>query len=182
VNTLIKRIQPNPACILFVVLSKSKSPSPASEPHESDNESFAGIVGLLNTSPMNLSTEIGFIITFPPYQRSHVSSNAVGLLLHYLLDPPSSSSPPTPPGLGLRRVQWQTNVQNTPSISLAKKMGMKWEADLKWDRVLPVGGGKPGNGRRKREGGEGRDTATLAICWDDWEGGGRDVVRAVMER
>jgi hypothetical protein len=62
-------------------------------------------------------------------------------------------------------------------------MGMKWEAVLKWDRVLPAG--KPGNGRKGREGEGwkvGRDTVILAICWDDWEGGEREKVRAVMER
>ena len=28
----------------------------------------------------------------------------------------------------------------------------------------------------------GRDTATLTICWDDWENGARDAIEKLMER
>jgi RimJ/RimL family protein N-acetyltransferase len=58
------------------------------------------------------STEIGFVITLKSAQRTHVTSNAVGLLMKYALNLPSD---PTFPGLGLRRVQWTCDSGNKPS-------------------------------------------------------------------
>lgn len=77
---------------------------------------------------------------------------------------------------------------NSRSIKLAERLGMKLEAVLRWDRVLPASriefarkeallregdprGNKPG-----------RDTARLAICWDDWCQGGKEKVEQVMQR
>jgi len=152
-------------------------------------------MGFLNTSPANLSTEVGFAIILPPFQRTHVTSNAIGLLLQYALDPPSDSSDGDGSisfgreqrggrgGLGLRRVQWQANSLNTASIRAAERMGFKHEAVLRWDRVLREGRekGKVGNGREVSDD-IGRDTIMLSLCWDDWEGGGREKVLGVMER
>jgi len=126
---------------------------------------------------MHLSTEVGFVITLPPFQRTHVTTNAIGLLLMYALDLP-------PHGLGLRRVQWQANRLNTKSIDIAQKMGFKLEAILRWDRVLPVSKASASNGRGRREGDPrpgtiGRDTAMLALCWDDWESGRARVLEAM---
>ena len=107
------------------------------------------------------------MITLPPFQRTHVTTNAIGLLLLYALDLP-------PHGLGLRRVQWQANKLNTKSVGAAQKLGFKLEAILRWDRVLPATKASVYNGGREREGDPrpgtvGRDTAMLALCWDDWE-------------
>lgn len=116
-------------------------------------------------------------MTIPTYQRTHVTSNAVGLLLEYALDLPSKG------GLGLRRVQWQASASNTASLNAAKKMFFQPEGVKRWDRVYPEG--KAANGLAVGEGrgaGVGRDTAVFSICWNDWEGGTRDKVKAVMER
>ncbi|KIJ62476.1 hypothetical protein HYDPIDRAFT_169134 [Hydnomerulius pinastri MD-312] len=174
------RIAPNPGIVLFAIIDKTRSPSPSAVPSSVD---FAGTIGFLNASPLHLSTEIGFIIVLPPFQRTHVATNAFGLLLHYALDLPSAS----PPGLGLRRVQWQANAENSTSIKVAEKMGLKKEAVLRWDRVLPEGKGKVGNGKRvrggdPRSGAPGRDTVMLATYWDDWEGGGKEKVEQLMDR
>jgi len=127
----------------------------------------------------------------PAFQRTHVASNAVGILLHYTLDLPTSSSPlisvkgPTS-ALGLRRIVWQAHHLNKGSIRLAERMGFKIESVLRWDRVLPTS--KVGNGRDVREGDPrkeraGRDTAMLSLCWDDWEGSAKIVVdRAIARR
>lgn len=58
-------------------------------------------------------------------------------------------------------------------------MGFRWEGVQRWEYVLA--GHKPGNGREVREGNpragtRGRDTAILAVCWDDWEEGVKDVI------
>lgn len=148
------------------------------------------MVGFLNTSVMNLCTEIGFVIIMPAFQRTHVTSNAVGLLLQYALNLRSEG------GLGLRRVQWQANAANVASVGVAERMGFRKEALLKWDRVFHGGrqAGKVGNNRvmpRRGAPGEvgeseneeiGRDTVLLSLCCDDWEDGGREKVKTLMER
>jgi len=178
------RIHRSPAETLFAIIDKTRIPPSASIKSDTSQvdlqKSLAGVVGFLNTSTTNLSTEIGFVMVLPPFQRTHVTTNAVGLLLHYALDLPTAG------GLGLRRVQWQANSSNASSIRSAERLGFKTEALLKWDRVLP-GVGKVGNGKEKRKGDPredtlGRDTVLLALCWDEWEDGGRETVRKLMER
>ena len=146
-----------------------------------DNSALAGLIGLLNSSPTNLAIEIGFIMILPSFQRTHVTSNAVGLLLHYALDLPVDG------GLGLRRAVWQANALNEASVRSAERMGFKLEAVLRWDRVLPIGKDDAGNKKGDRDGDPragyvGRDTAMLSICWDDWESGGKERVDAIMAR
>ena len=128
----------------------------------------------------NLSVKIGFLVILPPFQRTHVITIAVGLL-RYVLDLPTAS----PPGLGLRRVQWQTSDQNDASIRVARRMGFKREGLLRWDRVFLGDQGKVGNSEDIREGDPrpgtlGRHTLMFAICWDNWENGRRERVAWLM--
>lgn len=139
------------------------------------------MLGYLITDTTHLKTEIGYITILPPFQRTHVTTNAVGLLMEYALNPPSLS------GLGLRRVQWQTNELNYQSVHAAERMGFKMEGTLRWDRVLPSGKGKPGSSVLLKAGDPrsdcvGRHTAILAICWDDWENGGKEEALRLMAR
>ena len=186
VGLIENRIQKDSGYIIFAIYDKTK-------PSTSNNEpgAFAGIIGLINTSVLNLATEIGCVVILPAFQRTHVASNAVGILLHYTLDLPSSPSPvisfkgPTN-ALGLRRIVWQAHHLNKGSIRLAERMGFKLEGVLRWDRVLPSP--TVGNGRDVRDGDPrkecvGRDTAMLSLCWDDWEESAKEVVdRAIARR
>ncbi|KAG6333477.1 hypothetical protein ID866_5614 [Astraeus odoratus] len=179
------RIAPDPSMVLYAIIDKARSPLHSSSLPSPSQVDFAGTIGYLNTCPTHLKTEIGFIIVLPPFQRSHVTTNAIGLLLQYALNSPSDSG--EFPGLGLRRVQWQANELNLRSIRVAERMGFKREGTLRWDRVLPSGKGKPGNGAQIREGDPkpgtlGRHTVMLAICWDDWEEGGKGEVLRMMAR
>jgi RimJ/RimL family protein N-acetyltransferase len=72
---------------------------------------------------LSQSTEIGFVITLKSAQRTHVTSNAVGMLMKYALNLPSD---PTFPGLGLRRVQWTCDSGNKPSLTTAKRLGFQF--------------------------------------------------------
>ncbi|KAK0440605.1 acyl-CoA N-acyltransferase [Armillaria borealis] len=168
-----KRMKDNIGMTMFAVYDRTK-------PEES---AYAGVVGYLNSSAEDLVTEIGFVIIAPAFQKTHVTSNAVGLLTKYALDMPEDG------GLGLRRVVWQASAANIASVRTAKRMGFQQEGILRWHRAWPTSKTRGANGTRVRKGDPkeeafplGRDTAILSICWDDWEGGARAHVEATMAR
>ncbi|KAJ7687697.1 acyl-CoA N-acyltransferase [Mycena rosella] len=168
---IVGRIQPDPGSVLFAVLDKTAPGAPQ----------LTGIIGLLDTSPAHLSTELGFVITLPRFQRTHVTSGATGLLLRWALDALAAG------GLGLRRVAWKANTLNVSSVRAAERMGFRQEGVLRWERALPAWKTEAGNGGGMREGDTlpncvGRDTVLLSLCWDDWEGGARESVNAIMQR
>ncbi|EKM51083.1 uncharacterized protein PHACADRAFT_103896 [Phanerochaete carnosa HHB-10118-sp] len=159
------RIHRDPALTLFVVYNKSV---------ENETDQIAGLIGFLNTVPAYLSTEIGFVFTLPPFQRTHVTTHAVGLLLAWCFDE-----------LKLRRVQWQANALNEKSVSAAQKMGFILEGIIRWQRLLPPE--KSERGLKPREDDPkpeyyGRNSALLSVCWDDWEDGVRQQVQERMAR
>jgi RimJ/RimL family protein N-acetyltransferase len=147
---------------LYAVLDKVT----ASEDDRNSIE-YAGVISLSATDTLNASTEIGVII-FPKFQRTHVATNAIGLMLMWTLDPPSSE------GLGLRRVEWRTHAENMASKNVALRMGFELEGILRWHRVFPGGTlSLPLEGLEKRNGtkGElpGRHTAIFSIVWEEWD-------------
>ncbi|KAF9230073.1 acetyltransferase, partial [Melanogaster broomeanus] len=128
----------------------------------------------------NLVTEIGPAIVLPAFQRTHVASHAVGLLLKYLLDI-------APSGLGFRKVKWTASPFNVPSNRLAKRMGFKFDGLIRWTSVVVRVEGYQKDGKEARAGDAGdgllgRDSNELAVCWDDWEGGGRELVEQAFAR
>ncbi|KAF9243078.1 hypothetical protein BU15DRAFT_59956 [Melanogaster broomeanus] len=142
--------------------------------------SLAGLFGLLYTDKTNLVTEIGPAIVLPAFQRTHVASHAVGLILKYLLDI-------APSGLGFRKVKWTASPFNVPSNRLAKRMGFKFEGLIRWTSVVVRAEGYQKDGKEARAGDAGdgllgRDSNELAVCWDDWEGGGRELVEQAFAR
>ena len=73
IETLVRR---RPAYILFAIIDKARG------------DAFAGVIGLFGASPTNLSVEIAWIVVFPEFRRTYVTSNAVGLVLNYCLELP----------------------------------------------------------------------------------------------
>lgn len=148
---------------------------------------LAGTIGYLNAAPESASVEIGYAIVLPTYQRTFVSTHAIGLVLQYALEVPGDEGQESDlgggGGLGLRRVQWQAHANNAASIRAAQRMGLKMEGINRWQRTLDAG---KEAGIKAREGDAlqrpGRHSAMLAICWDDWQDGGRDHVRKMMGR
>jgi len=168
-------IRPDSANTYFVSLDKTKLNS-------NGEPTPAGLAGYLYTNPDDLWTEL-FVLVLPQFQRTHVASHMIGLLLQYALN----LSTHTTKGLGLRRVQWHANVENKGSIGLAMKMGFKMEGVQRWARVLQPGKEDGSNGRSTRKGDpreecKGRDSASLAICWDDWEEEGKQRVEEILRR
>ncbi|KAI0043764.1 acyl-CoA N-acyltransferase [Auriscalpium vulgare] len=165
-RTIETWVRADPGWVLLAIVDK---PSGA----------FAGVIGLIKTSAPQLTTEIGWVIVFPAFQRTYVASNAVGVLLRYCLELPTAE----PPGLGLRRVIWTANPFNTQSARTAQRMGFKLEGTLRWSWVL--GEGKEGKKPRAGDPFEdrpGRDSVLLAFCGDDWEDGGRELVQKRIDR
>jgi RimJ/RimL family protein N-acetyltransferase len=150
-----------------------------------ETETFAGLAGLTtptsDAATSNLTADMGQLL-LPRFHRTFVGTHANGLLLHHLLDAPTDPIP----GLGLRRVQWQPNASNTASVNAAQRLGFKLEGVMRWAVVLPWGkvGDQVREGREQGEtdGRKARHTAMLALCWDDWEGGGRERVDRLMAR
>ncbi|KAJ7112056.1 acyl-CoA N-acyltransferase [Mycena crocata] len=175
-NLVETRVQPLPGSILFSIWNMA----PPSSSESNASLQFAGVIGLQDTSRDNLSTEIGFALTLPRFQRTHVTSHAIGVLLHWALDA-------APRGLGLRRVAWRANALNEGSRRAAERMGFRFEGVTRWSRVLPAGKAEVSNGRERRAEDARREcvginTQVLALCWDDWEDGARGTVDAVIAR
>ncbi|THU87746.1 acyl-CoA N-acyltransferase [Dendrothele bispora CBS 962.96] len=179
------RIHARDTEVLLVIFDKTtSSANPKEAGSKISSESglvVAGLIGYINSSAIDLCTEIGLVVIFPAFQRTHVASNAVGLLMHHAFNLPEKG------GWGLRRVQWQANMINTNSVRLAERMGFQREATLRWARVLPPEKAIGSNGRPERRGDPrpgcpGRDSALLAVYWDDWENGLQEKVDQVMAR
>lgn len=152
------RVQLEPGTIVFAVLDKTRPGHP-----------LAGLVGLVGTSPANLSTELGWLVTLPAFQRTHTTTHAVGLLLAYCLDSPAEG------GLGLRRVQYQSHVLNAASIRVAERFGFRFEMKQKATRIA-TGKGEGWNVEGSLQ------MMMFAMCWDDWEDGGREKLRALLSK
>ncbi|KAG2147558.1 acyl-CoA N-acyltransferase [Suillus clintonianus] len=169
-------VRQNPHNVLLAIIDTT-TPDPN---HPEWGGVLAGTVALIDYSPTNLSVEIGALCILPAFQRTHVTTHAVGTLLKYCLTTPCASQSES--GLGLRRVYWYGHPDNEPSLRLATRMGLKREGTLRWTWVLPVG--KLGKTPRKNDPqeGPGRDTVIMAITWEDWEDGARELVTTQMAR
>ncbi|KAL2752720.1 hypothetical protein ACRALDRAFT_1052518 [Sodiomyces alcalophilus JCM 7366] len=167
----------DPGMATFAVIDKTRPPSA-----EDDEGELAGTMSYMASSAAWLGTEIGHVLILPPYQRTHVATNAVGLMMQYALEPEAKG------GLGLRRVQWRAHAKNAASIRLAERMGFRKEGIMLWHVRFEKGRlrFKVGNDKPLPPGSDPddlwRDTIVLSHCWDTWEDGGRAVVEAAMNR
>ena len=62
--------------LTYAVIDKTQPPS-----DEDEEGALAGMISYMSSSTVNLCTEIGFVIVLPPFQRTHVTTHAVGLML-----------------------------------------------------------------------------------------------------
>jgi RimJ/RimL family protein N-acetyltransferase len=162
----------NPTSFAFAIIDKTRPPS--SDDPEGE---LAGTISLVRTSDTHLCTEIGFIIILPPYQRTHVAKNAVGLALQYSLEASENG------GLGLRRVHWRTSTMNIASARLAEKMGFEKIGVVPWHMRFVKGKirAKTGNGKDLPPGNDPedlwRDTIDYSLSWERWESFAREETR-----
>lgn len=97
----------------------------------------AALLGLVQTSAEDLRTEIApvmTLMTLRAYQRTHVTTNAFGLLRPFNLP-----SDPEAPGLSLRRMVWTASPGNQASAQTAERIGFTREGVLRWVSVLTEG-------------------------------------------
>lgn len=169
-----KDFRSDPNYVLLAVVDKTRA-----EEAPGLGGAIAGLIGFVETSKDNLRTEVGPVLTLRAYQRTHVTANAAGLLLHYAFGLPSDS---LAPGLGLRRVQWTVFPGNEASARTAKGLGFKEEGVMRWKWILPEI--KEGKEPRAEDPvrGKGRDTIMFAICWDDWENAVDSIVKQRMAK
>ncbi|EJD42273.1 hypothetical protein AURDEDRAFT_186068 [Auricularia subglabra TFB-10046 SS5] len=152
-----ERVGSTPTACLFAVFSLSE-PAPPSP---------AGLIGLLHTEKANECAELGFVYVLPVWQRTHVLTNAAGLLMHYCMD-----------DLRMRRLYWLASTENAASMRAAERLGFKFEGIMRWYCIAAEG--KTDGHRRGDEKKLGLHVATLAVCWDDWETG--DVKEALNKQ
>lgn len=187
-------VRHDPTSVIFAIylkagkVSKRKSGSDEIEVFEVADNTFAGTTGLINASTMHSIVEIGHVMVLPKFHRTFVQSVASCLLLKHLLDPVSQGD------LQMRRVQWQANSLNKPSIAAAERLGLSLEGIIRWQRVIADNkmcasegpgarsDGKPVVDIDGRKLGPGRHSAMLALCWDDWLEGKRDHVLGLLAR
>lgn len=161
--------------ILYAILDKTTIVKEG----DTQGPSFAGVTSFPRSDADNARSEVGIMLS-PRFHRTHVSSNAIGLLLLHLMDPPSLG------GQGLRRVEWQCHADNEASRRVATRMGFEFEGILRWHSVLPRDRiALPVDALEKRNGttGEllGRHSAIFSIVWDEWDQK-RPIIVAQMER
>lgn len=166
----------NPESFTFAIIDKTRAPSP-----EDPEGELAGTMSFIRTSPTHLCTEVGFVVILPPYQRTHVARNAVGLVLHLALESPERG------GMGLRRVDWRASTSNLASSKLAEKMGFERVGVVPWHIRFVKGKlrGKIGNGKELPPDCDPddvwRDTVNYCLAWDRWESGVRETVQSVID-
>ncbi|KZT28989.1 acyl-CoA N-acyltransferase [Neolentinus lepideus HHB14362 ss-1] len=165
----------DPTWLTLIIVDKTRE---SDDPTylESENGGIAGMVAFIRSSAQNLTTEIGAITIFPPFQRTHITTNMVGILLQYCFALPSAKKP----GLGIRRLQWSAHPANAASARVAERFQFIREGLMKWTWVVPEG--KEGAVKAREGELPGRGSAMYAMCWDDWEGGTKDVAVKLMER
>ncbi|CAN8096785.1 unnamed protein product [Discula destructiva] len=167
----------NPGGYLFAIIDLTREPSA-----EDDGGQLAGMIAYINTSEVNRSTEIGAVVVLPKFQRTHVTTNAVGLLMQRAYASPKNG------GLGLARTEWKCNAANLASVKVAERLGYQKVGMIPYHMNFPLGKrtGKVGNGKPLPPGSHPddlwRDTLYYSLSWDLWDAEARSMVEKAMTR
>ncbi|KAF8317668.1 acyl-CoA N-acyltransferase [Clavulina sp. PMI_390] len=145
--------------LVYVVYDKRNSSSGES----SSGYRIAGTIGFLWANPARFSIEIGHLMTLPSSQGTHVTRNAVGLLLLVF-----SGATPLP-GLRLRRVEYRSDPDNVASVKVAQRFGFKVDGEMRWTRPVPSHKSDQHRSGDSAEVAGGLNTILLSICFDDWD-------------
>ncbi|KLO11420.1 hypothetical protein SCHPADRAFT_929905 [Schizopora paradoxa] len=137
-----------------------------------------GMVTLVNCDAHHRTAMFAMGIAFRGFRGRAGAALSSALLLRYLFNTPTD----TVPGLGLRRVHWTSHARNLTSHKLARGLGLKFESEQRWHRVVP--NSKPGNARETRRDDpcklEGVDEIFFVMCFEDWEAGVKQAIGGVL--
>ncbi len=79
-------------------------------------------------------------------------------------------------------MHWPCSVDNIASQKLARRMGLRFESEQRWLRVVERS--KLGNERALRSDDpsdlQGMDVASFTMCFDDWEAGAKQVLGGLL--
>ena len=162
---------------LLAIFQKSK---PCTTVAGDEQPQFAGIMALAAASASHASVEVG-VIVLPQFHGTGVATNATGLLLLWLLDPPHLG------GLGLRRVEWQSHADNRASCRFAARIGFEFEGIARWQRTVAPGKlGTSASLLSSRNGTttelSGKHVAVYSIVWDEWDQKRANIVVQMQRR
>ena len=126
----------------------SRITDPTARP-ETKDWVVAGITGFSYQSMSDLTGSTGLML-FPFARGTGVSTHSCGLTLRWAMTLPASTSDKVnkdgegpsdeePIPLGLRRMQWESSPDNSPSVGLAKRMGYKLEGNRRMCLMLREG-------------------------------------------
>lgn len=161
----------DPAHFLLAVIDTTRPASPEDEEGE-----LAGIIGYVGASKEMRSVEVGALVILPAYQRSHVATNAVGLMLGHAFEE-----------MGVVRAEWTCSAANGASVRLAGRMGFVEVGTVEYHYRYKLGrrSGKVGNGKAMPPGCDPddlwRDSKLFSMTWEQW-GLARERVEEAMKR
>ncbi len=139
---------------------------------------MADLVTLIDTNTDHRTTTLAMGVAFREFRGTPIVALSIALLLRYCLNTPSDAVP----GLGIRRVHWPCSSDNIASQKLARRMGLRFESEQRWLRVVEHS--KPGNERALRPDDpsdlQGMDVVSFTMCFDDWETGSKLVIGRVL--
>ncbi len=151
----------NPSNMAFVAIDRKSA-------------TMAGLLTLIDTNTDHRTTTLAMGIAFRGFRGTPIVALSIALLLRYCLNTPSDAVP----GLAIRRVHWPCSSDNIASQKLARRMGLRFESEQRWLRVVEHS--KPGNGRPLRSDDpsdlQGMDLASFTMCFDDWEAGAKQLL------
>lgn len=141
-------------------------------------DAVGGMVTLVNCDAHHRTATFAMGIGFRGFRGTSGAALSAALLLRYLFNTPTD----TEPGLGLRRVQWSSHADNLASQKLARGLGLRFESEQRWFRVVPHS--KLGNERATRKDDpskfQGVDEVFYVMCFDDWESGTKQAIGSAL--
>jgi RimJ/RimL family protein N-acetyltransferase len=109
---------------------------------ELGNHQKAGMISIMSIVPEMGRAELGHIWYAPEVQRTKVNTEAVFLLLKYLLEE-----------LRYRRIEWKCDARNEPSRNAALRLGFTFEGVFRQHMIVK---------------GANRDTAWFSLLDSEW--------------
>ncbi len=138
-----------------------------------------GMVTLVDCDPHSKTATFAMGMAFRGFRGTSGASLSTALVLRYCLNTMSDAVP----GLGLRRVQWTNHSDNILSQKLSRWLGLRFESEQRWFRVVPrfeAGKRTSAACRRTRLNYRGPMWCSPLCGFDDWEAGAKQAICSAL--